>query len=70
MVKLYRRSESDEGLGRVITLMKGFVAGVERAQASLLPETLEDWVDESNAVRLIDAFVDAQCPHRFNKAES
>jgi transposase len=39
--------------------MKGFVAGVERAQASLLPECLEDWVDESNPVRVIDAFVDA-----------
>src|SRR5207244_10537315 len=38
---------------------KGFVAGAERAQASLLPESLEDWVDESNAVRVIDAFVDA-----------
>jgi hypothetical protein len=39
--------------------MKGFVAGAERAQTSLLPESLEDWVDESNAVRVIDAFVDA-----------
>src|SRR5438552_11622582 len=39
--------------------MKGFVAGAERAQASLLPECLEDWVGESNAVRVIDAFVDA-----------
>ena len=39
--------------------MKGFVAGADRAQASLLPESLEDWVDESNAVRVIDAFVDA-----------
>ena len=39
--------------------MKGFVAGAERAQASLLPESLEDWVDESNPVRVIDAFVDA-----------
>ena len=40
-------------------LMKGFVAGAERGQASLLPECLEDWVDESNPVRVIDAFVDA-----------
>jgi transposase len=40
-------------------LMKGFVAGVARAQSSLLPESLDDWVDESNAVRVIDAFVDA-----------
>jgi transposase len=35
--------------------MKGFVSGPERAQA-LLPECLEDWVDESNPVRVIDAF--------------
>src|SRR6266516_5036888 len=46
-------------LNRRGALMKGFVAGAERAQASLLPECLEDWVDESNAVRVIDAFVDA-----------
>src|SRR6266446_10421843 len=39
--------------------MKGFVAGADRAQASLLPECLDDWVDDSNAVRVIDAFVDA-----------
>ena len=39
--------------------MKRFVAEADRAQASLLPECLEDWVDESNAVRAIDAFVDA-----------
>jgi transposase len=39
--------------------MKGFVTGAERAQASLLPESLEDWVDEKNVVRVIDAFVDA-----------
>src|SRR3954463_2778823 len=39
--------------------MKGFVAGADRAQASLLPDCLEDWVDESNPVRVIDAFVDA-----------
>jgi hypothetical protein len=39
--------------------MKGFVTGAERAPASLLPESLEDWVDDSNAVRVIDAFVDA-----------
>ena len=39
--------------------MTGFVAGADRAQSSLLPECLEDWVDESNPVRVIDAFVDA-----------
>ena len=39
--------------------MTGFVAGMDRAQLSLLPESLDDWVDESNPVRVIDAFVDA-----------
>ena len=31
----------------------------DRAQSTLLPESLDDWVDESNPVRVIDAFVDA-----------
>src|SRR5271167_3116524 len=39
--------------------MAGFVAGLDRGQASLLPECLEDWVDESNPVRAVDVFVDA-----------
>ena len=28
-------------------------------QSTLLPECLDDWVDESNPVRVIDAFADA-----------
>jgi transposase len=39
--------------------MKRFVAGADRSQSSLLPECLDDWIDESNPVRVIDAFVDA-----------
>src|SRR5215813_10636764 len=39
--------------------MKRFVAGADRSQSTLLPESLDDWVDESNPVRVIDAFVDA-----------
>ena len=39
--------------------MTRFVAGADRAQSTLLPESLDDWVDESNPVRVIDAFVDA-----------
>ena len=39
--------------------MKGFVQGVDRQQATLLPECLDDWVDESNPVRAVDVFVDA-----------
>src|SRR3954462_11281775 len=39
--------------------MRGFVAGLDRGQAMLLPECLDDWVDESNPVRAVDVFVDA-----------
>src|ERR1700741_3004285 len=39
--------------------MAGFVAGLDRGQATLLPECLDDWVDESNPVRAVDVFVDA-----------
>ena len=39
--------------------MAGFVAGATRGQAALLPECLDDWVDESNSVRAVDVFVDA-----------
>src|SRR3990170_5682259 len=37
--------------------MKRFVVGAERGQSTLLPECLDDWIDESNPVRVIDAFV-------------
>lgn len=39
--------------------MKRFVEGSERTQGTLFPDHLEDFVDENNAVRVIDAFVDA-----------
>ena len=39
--------------------MKRFVQGMDRVQATLLPECLEDWIGEDNPVRVIDAFVDA-----------
>ena len=39
--------------------MKRFVAGVDRGQTALLPECLDDYIDESNSVRVVDAFVDA-----------
>src|SRR5215510_730922 len=37
--------------------MRRFVEGIDRGQATLFPECLEDWVDEDNPVRVIDAFV-------------
>ena len=39
--------------------MAAFVQGAARGQTTLLPECLDDWVDESNPVRAVDVFVDA-----------
>src|SRR3984893_7363219 len=39
--------------------MQGFVQGADRQQTTLLPECLDDWIDESNPVRAVDVFVDA-----------
>jgi transposase len=38
--------------------MRRFVEGVDRGQTTLFPECLEDWIDQDNPVRVIDAFVD------------
>ncbi len=38
--------------------MKRFVEGVDRDQRTFLPECLEDFVDENNAVRVVEAFVE------------
>src|SRR5712675_1233155 len=40
-------------------MRRGFVKGRNRQQTTLLPECLDDWVDESNPVRAVDVFVDA-----------
>jgi transposase len=39
--------------------MKRFVFGTDRGQSTLLPECLDEWIDENNPVRAVDAFVDA-----------
>src|SRR5215467_12739100 len=39
--------------------MGRFVEEADRGQWTLLPECLDDFIDESNPVRVIDAFVDA-----------
>ena len=39
--------------------MKRFVEGLDRGQSTLFPECLGDWVGEDNAVRVIEAFVEA-----------
>jgi transposase len=38
--------------------MRRFVEGTDRGQSTLFPECLDDWIDEDNPVRVIDAFVD------------
>ena len=39
--------------------MSGYIEGADREQSALFPQRLEDWIDEDNPVRVIDAFVDA-----------
>ncbi|SDD12950.1 transposase, partial [Bradyrhizobium brasilense] len=39
--------------------MRRFVEEADRGQWTLLPECLDDFIDESNPVRVIDAFVEA-----------
>jgi transposase len=39
--------------------MKRFVEGTDRGQSTLFPECLDDWIDENNPVRVIEAFVEA-----------
>jgi transposase len=38
--------------------MSGFIRGEARTQATLLPEILDDYITEDNAVRVIDVFID------------
>jgi transposase len=38
--------------------MKRFIEGEDRTQITLLPECLDDYIAEDNAVRVVDAFVD------------
>ena len=38
--------------------MKRFVEGGDRRQATLLPDSLEDYVTEDNPVRVVDVFID------------
>jgi transposase len=38
--------------------MKRFIEGSNRAQAILLPECLDDYIDEDNPIRVVDAFVE------------
>ena len=39
--------------------MHRFIEGVDRRQVTLFPDRLQDWIDDDNPVRVVDAFVDA-----------
>jgi transposase len=39
--------------------MGRFIAGADRTQTTLFPACVDDWIDEENPVRVVDAFVDA-----------
>ena len=39
--------------------MRRFIEEADRGQSTLLPECLDDFIDQGNAVRVIDVFVDA-----------
>ena len=36
-----------------------FISGADRSQTTLFPPCVDDWIDEENPVRVVDAFVDA-----------
>jgi len=38
--------------------VKRFIQGQDRSQSTLFPESLEEYIDEDNTVRVIDAYVD------------
>jgi hypothetical protein len=46
-----------------------FVEGADRSQLTLLPDCLEDWVSEDNAVNVIDTFVEALDLHGMGSAQ-
>ncbi|MDC1287832.1 IS1182 family transposase [Gammaproteobacteria bacterium] len=39
--------------------MSGFIVGTCRTQATLFPDSLDDYIHEENAIRVIDAFIDS-----------
>ncbi len=38
--------------------MTRFIGGVDREQATLFPERLDEYVEEDNPVRVVDVFID------------
>jgi transposase len=50
--------------------MAGYIEGVDRGQATLFPDRLDDVVDADNPVRVIDALVDALDLHELGFARA
>src|SRR5215213_10532103 len=50
--------------------MAGYVEGVDRGQATLFPDRLDDVVGADNPVRVVDAFVDALDLHELGFARA
>ena len=49
----------------------GYIQGVSREQIIMFPESVDEYIDEENAVRVIDAYVDSldMGGYGFTKAE-
>jgi len=52
--------------------MKRYIENISRDQGTLFPDHLEDWINDENVVRVIDAFVDeldlvdlVECPQHL-----
>lgn len=39
--------------------MNEYVKGLDRNQTALIPKTLEEYIDQDNPIRFIDAFIDS-----------
>ena len=42
-----------------------FISGEDRNQTLLLPDSVEDYVDDNNVVRVIDAYISIACALRI-----
>ena len=48
-----------------------FIKGADRSRVTLFPDCLDDWIDEDNPVRVVDAFIEGLDLHGlgFDRAE-
>lgn len=50
--------------------MSRYIAGGDRTPSVLFPERLDDWVEQDNAVQVVDVFVDACAARLRSSAQS